>query len=358
MPVDKQQTPLDNIRAIYNTPLFDLLDRARDTHRRHWPQNQLQLCTLLSIKTGGCSENCAYCSQSAHFDTGLTKQPLLAAEQIEQHARAARDAGATRFCMGAAWRGISHDSPQFPEVLEAVRRVRALGLEACVTLGSLTCEAAQQLKQAGLTAYNHNIDTSPEHYPNIVTTHTFADRLRTISYVQQAGISVCCGGILGMGESEEDRLRMLQQLTGFDPAPESIPINVLVPIPGTPLENAAPVPPLQLIRLIATTRILFPKAKVRLSAGRTTMSRELQTLALYAGANSIFYGDRLLTTPNPESDDDLHWIRQLDLKPEPPDQHTQPHLANRLFPNQDHHACAHQTLHTEHNSNITTTPAA
>ena len=318
MPVNAAQRPIEEIRAIYHTPLFELLDRAREVMRQHWSTNHVQLCTLLSIKTGGCSEDCAYCSQSAHYATDLERAPLMSADEIEPHARAAKEAGSTRFCMGAAWRGISHDSPKFPEVLEAVRRVRALGLEACVTLGSLTQEAARQLKDAGLTAYNHNIDTSPEHYPRIVSTHTFDDRLRTISHVQSAGISVCCGGILGMGESEDDRLRMLQVLTGFDPAPESVPINVLVPIPGTPLAEQPPVPPLQLIRLIATARILFPRAKVRLSAGRTEMSRELQTLALYAGANSLFYGDRLLTTPNPEGDDDMRWIEELQLQPEPP----------------------------------------
>jgi len=309
---------LPEIREIYHTPLFALLDRARDTYRRHWPDNHIQLCTLLSIKTGGCSEDCAYCSQSAHYNTGITKQPLMEPEEIEKCARSAREAGATRFCMGAAWRGITHNSPHFPKILEAIHRVRALGLEVCVTLGTLTPEAAFQLKEAGLTAYNHNLDTSAEYYHRIVTTHSFSDRLSTISYVQKAGISLCCGGIIGMGETEDDRLKMLQQLTAFDPPPESIPINVLVRIPGTPLEKMPPVPPLQLLRLIATTRILFPRAKVRLSAGRTSMSRELQTLALYAGANSIFYGDRLLTTQNPSQEDDLEWLSELELTPEPP----------------------------------------
>lgn len=318
MAVTVKQRPLEEIRAIYHAPLFELIDRARQVVREHWQDNEIQLCTLLSIKTGGCSEDCAYCSQSAHHKADLERAPLMSADEIEPYARAARAAGSTRFCMGAAWRGISHNSPKFPEVLEAVRRVSSLGLEVCVTLGSLTAEAARLLKEAGLTAYNHNLDTSPEYYPNIVTTHTYEDRLRTIAHVQAAGISVCCGGILGMGESEDDRLRMLQVLTGFDPPPESVPINVLVPIPGTPLEKQPPVPPMQIVRMIATTRILFPRAKVRLSAGRTAMSRELQTLALYAGANSIFYGDRLLTTPNPSGGDDLRWIEELQLAPEPP----------------------------------------
>jgi biotin synthase len=308
---------LDRLRHIYSTPFFDLLQRAREIYCKHWNGNEIQLCSLLSIKTGGCSEDCAYCSQSARYSTGIKAEKLMSTEEVLDVARQAKANGATRFCMGAAWKGVREDTPQFESVLRTVNAVSKLGVEVCVTLGQLTETAALQLKQAGVTAYNHNIDTSPEFYSNIVTTHTFDDRLQTIRAVQQAGISVCCGGIIGMGETELDRLKMLEVLLGFDPPPESVPINCLMAIEGTPLEEQPPVDIFQMVRLIATTRIVLPRAKVRLSAGRTRMSREAQALCFFAGANSIFYGNRLLTANNPESGADLELLAELGLTPEP-----------------------------------------
>jgi biotin synthase len=297
---------LEQLKTVYDLPLPELLFRAAEVHRAHHDIRDIQRCALLSIKTGGCPEDCAYCSQSARYDTGVAATPLLSVEEVKERATRAKQLGATRFCMGTAWRG-PREGPQFERVLDMVRAVRDLGMEACVTLGMLTDEQAQRLREAGLTAYNHNLDTSRRHYPNIVTTRSYDERLTTIRAVQRAGISVCCGGILGMGESEEDRLLLLAELAALDPPPESIPINCLVPIGGTPLEQAEPVDTLQLVRLIATTRITFPKARVRLSAGRDRMSRELQVLCFLAGANSIFFGEKLLTAPNPaaEADDDL-----------------------------------------------------
>ncbi len=295
----KRTVTLPEIRAVYHQPLFQLIERARQVYRDNWHATEVQLCTLLSIKTGGCSEDCGYCAQSAKNNTGLKAGRLLPVEEVLEKATRAKENGSTRFCMGAAWKGIREDDPRFDEILEMVRGVTGMGLEACVTLGSLSAAGARRLKEAGLDAYNHNIDTSPEYYDKIVTTHTFQDRINTIKNVQQAGISVCCGGIIGMGESEDHRLQMLQVLTTFDPEPESIPINALVAVEGTPLEEQQPVNSFELIRLIATTRIFFPHAKVRLSAGRTSLSKEAQAMAFYAGANSIFYGDKLLTTPNP-----------------------------------------------------------
>ncbi len=297
---------LEQLKTVYDLPLPELLFRAAEVHRAHHNIRDIQRCALLSIKTGGCPEDCAYCSQSARYDTGVAATPLLSVEEVKERATRAKQLGATRFCMGTAWRG-PRDGPQFERVLDMVRAVRELGMEACVTLGMLTDEQAQRLREAGLTAYNHNLDTSRRHYPNIVSTRSYDERLATIHAVQRAGISVCSGGILGMGESEEDRLLLLAELAALEPPPESIPINCLVPIGGTPLEQAAPVDSLQLVRLIATTRITFPKARVRLSAGRDRMSRELQVLCFLAGANSIFFGEKLLTAPNPaaEADDDL-----------------------------------------------------
>jgi biotin synthase len=311
---------LGSLRALYDQPFFDLIQQARETYRQHWPEHEVQLCTLLSIKTGGCSEDCSYCSQSAHYDTGLEKETLLPLDRILETAERARANGSTRFCMGAAWRGVTEHDAKFKSVLETVRAVSRLGMEVCVTLGMLTPEAARQLREAGVTAYNHNLDTSPEYYPEIVTTHTYADRLDTIRSVQAAGMSVCCGGIIGLGESELDRLKMLEVLCGFDPAPESVPINCLMPMDGTPLEGRPPVDIFQLVRLIATTRIALPLARVRLSAGRTRLSREGQALCFFAGANSIFYGDKLLTAANPGVDADHALLRELGLgitKPEP-----------------------------------------
>jgi biotin synthase len=304
---------LASLRALYDQPFFDLIQQAREVYRTHWPEHEVQLCTLMSIKTGGCSEDCAYCAQSAHYSTGVERETLAPLGKILETAERARANGSTRFCMGAAWRGVTESDPKFIQVLETVREVAKLGMEVCVTLGQLTPEAARQLRAAGVTAYNHNLDTSPEFYPNIVTTHTFDDRLATIRSVQAAGMSVCCGGIIGMGETELDRLKMLEVLCGFDPAPESVPINCLMPMDGTPLAEQPPVDIFQLVRLIATTRIALPKARVRLSAGRTLLSKEGQALCFFAGANSIFYGDKLLTAANPAVDADRSLLATLDL---------------------------------------------
>jgi biotin synthase len=309
---------ISELQAIYATPFFELISRARGVYLQHWKGAEVQLCTLLSIKTGGCSEDCGYCAQSARYSGGVKAERLLPTEEVMAVARLARENGSTRFCMGAAWKGVREGDPRFEQVLGTVREVSKLGMEVCVTLGQLSESEARQLKAAGVKAYNHNIDTSPEHYPNIVTTHTFEDRLNTIRAVQGAGMDVCCGGIIGMGESELDRLKMLQVLTTFDPAPESVPINCLMPMPGTPLEDQPPVDIFQLVRLVATTRIALPKAKVRLSAGRTRMSREGQALAFFAGANSIFFGDKLLTAQNPGVDADMELFRELDLVPQQP----------------------------------------
>jgi biotin synthase len=318
-PVDqKNVVTLVKLQQLYAQPLFDLVDQARKVYANHWKHNEIQLCTLLSIKTGGCSEDCSYCSQSAKYDTGLEKEKLLATDEVMEAARHAKANGSTRFCMGAAWKGVREGTQQFESVLQTIRTVSTLGMEICVTLGELTDGAAQQLREAGVTAYNHNLDTSPEFYPNIVTTHTYQDRLDTIQAAQRAGMSVCCGGIIGLGESVDDRLKMLAVLAQFDPPPESVPINCLVPIPGTPLEEQPPVDAFDLVRLIATTRITFPTAKVRLSAGRQQLSREAQALCFYAGANSIFYGNRLLTTGNPESDADLKLLADLGFRPQAP----------------------------------------
>ena len=303
---------LTDLKALYALPLPDLIFRAAQVHRAHHDIRDIQRCALLSIKTGGCPEDCGYCSQSSRYQTGVTREPLLSLEEVAERAAQAMRLGATRFCMGAAWRG-PHDSPQFDRILDMIRVVRGLGMEACVTLGMLTDDQACRLHDAGLTAYNHNLDTSRRHYPNIVSTHTYDDRLQTIRAVQRAGISVCCGGILGMGETEEDRLELLAELAALDPPPESIPINCLVPIAGTPLADSRPVDSLQLVRLIATTRIAFPQARVRLSAGRTRMSRELQVLCFLAGANSIFFGEKLMTTPNPDASEDAELFRAMGL---------------------------------------------
>ncbi|MFZ4483663.1 MAG: biotin synthase BioB [Chthoniobacterales bacterium] len=303
------------LEEIYHRPFFDLIQESRRIHEKHWPGQNVQLCTLLSIKTGACSEDCGYCSQSAHHHTGLKPEPLMTTDEVMPHARAAKENGSTRFCMGAAWKGVRSGDRRFESVLETVREVSKLGMEVCVTLGQLSDDEAKRLKEAGVTAYNHNIDTSPEYYPSIVSTHTFEDRLNTIGAVQRAGMSVCCGGILGLGESVTDRLRMLEVLANFDPAPESVPINCLVAVEGTPLEDAAPVKIFELVRLIATARMVLPHSKIRLSAGRTSMTQEGQALCLFAGANSFFYGDTLLTTPNPETNEDMDLLSALNLRP-------------------------------------------
>ena len=303
----------EELHALYRQPLFDLISQSRAVHLRHWRGEEVQRCTLLSIKTGGCSEDCAYCAQSSHYSTGVEREALLSLENILTAARRARSQGATRFCMGAAWRGVHDGSEKFERVLEIVREVSQLGMEVCVTLGEIGPVEARKLKAAGVTAYNHNIDTSPEFYPEIVSTHTFQDRLNTIAAVQESGMSVCCGGIIGMGESEADRLRMLEVLSDFGPPPESVPINCLMAMPGTPLADQPPVDIFELVRLIAVTRIALPKARVRLAAGRTRISREGQAFCFFAGANSIFYGDKLLTAKNPTADLDVALLRELGL---------------------------------------------
>ena len=302
------------LSALYHQPLFDLISQSRAVHLQHWRGEEIQRCTLLSIKTGGCSEDCAYCAQSAHYSTGLEREDLLSVESVLAVATRARAHGATRFCMGAAWRGVRDGSEKFERVLEIVREVSCLGMEVCVTLGEIGPAEAKKLRDAGVTAYNHNIDTSPEFYSEIVSTHTFQNRLDTIAAVQQSGMSVCCGGIIGMGESETDRLRMLEILSSFDPPPESVPINCLMAMPGTPLSDQPPVDIFELVRLIAVTRIALPKARVRLAAGRTRLSREGQALCFFAGANSIFYGDKLLTAKNPAADVDVALLRDLGLQ--------------------------------------------
>jgi len=303
---------LVDFREAYHTALPDLMFRAAAVHRQHHDPADIQRCVLLSIKTGGCPEDCSYCAQSARFKTGVEATPLMSLEAVRAQAIRAKELGATRFCMGTAWREVK-DGPQFEQVLDMVRSVRELGMEACVTLGMLTVEQAKRLAHAGLTAYNHNLDTSRDYYPKIVSTRTYDDRLRTLQSVQDAGIAVCCGGIIGMGESVDDRLRLLVELANLDPPPESVPINCLVSIEGTPLQDVEPVDSIELVRLIATARIAFPRARVRLSAGRDRMSLELQVLCFMAGANSIFFGDKLLTAPNPAADADAALFRAMGL---------------------------------------------
>jgi len=306
------------IVGLLKAPLLDLLDEARSVHRRHHADGQVQLASLLSIKTGACPEDCKYCPQSAHYakKTGLEREALMDVDDVLAKARIAKDAGATRFCMGAAWREVK-DGPAFDSVLEMVRGVRALDMEACVTLGMLTEAQATRLAEAGLTAYNHNLDTSPEFYREIITTRTYEDRLDTLAHVRSAGMQVCCGGIIGMGETIEDRARLLQELATLDPHPESVPINALVPVPGTPLEDQPKVDPLDLVRMVATARVLMPTTFVRLSAGRSALTKEAQILCFVAGANSIFYGDKLLTTANNDADDDRALIEEAGLQIKP-----------------------------------------
>ena len=305
------------VRALYDRPLFPLLDEARAVHRQHHPDNEVQLCTLLSVKTGGCAEDCAYCPQSSHYETKVGAEKMLDVDDVIASARRAKELGSTRFCMGAAWREVK-DGPAFDRVLHMVRSVKELGLETCVTLGMVTEVQAKQLKEAGLDAYNHNLDTSRENYRSIIKTRTFDDRLRTLKVVRDAGITVCSGGIIGMGESIDDRCEMLRTLANLEPQPESVPINALVPIEGTPLADMPPIDPMDLVRMIAIARILMPRSRVRLSAGRTGLSREAQLMCMFAGANSIFYGEMLLTTPNPGEDDDRALIRDAGLQPMPP----------------------------------------
>ena len=305
---------LPEVRAIHDSPLLELVYRAQTVHRATFGDPKVQLCSLLSIKTGGCPEDCAYCPQSARYATGVKAERLMETGDVLEAARAARAAGATRFCMGAAWREVK-DGPQFDRVLAMVRGVRDLGMEACVTLGMLTADQARRLKDAGLTAYNHNLDTSPEFYGEIISTRDYDDRLRTLAAVRGAGISVCSGGILGMGESVDDRCELLRTLANQDVHPESVPINALVAVPGTPLEKQTPVAPVEMVRAIATARILMPAAMVRLSAGRMQMSHEAQLLCMMAGANSLFFGEKLLTTGNPEYAEDMALLEGAGLRP-------------------------------------------
>ena len=312
--MSKHEYTLREVRAIHDLPLPDLMYRAQTVHREHHRPGEVQLCTLLSVKTGGCPEDCGYCPQSSKYDTGVDAQRMLKTPEVLEAAARAKAAGAARFCMGAAWREVK-DGPAFDEVLEMVKGVRTLGLEACCTLGMLTESQAERLAEAGLTAYNHNLDTSKTFYGKIISTRTFEDRLQTLSRVRKAGITVCSGGIIGMGESLDDRAGMLMTLANMDPQPESVPINALVATPGTPLGDRPPVDPVEFVRMIATARILMPKTKVRLSAGRLELSREAQLLCFLAGANSIFYGEKLLTTGNPDIEADQALLRAAGFTP-------------------------------------------
>jgi biotin synthase len=303
----------EEVAAIYRTPLPELVFQAQTIHRQFHAADRIQKCQLISIKTGGCPEDCAYCPQSAHYDSEVEREGLLDPQHVVNVARDAAAKGITRVCMGAAWREAPHGR-EFEQVLEMVRGVSSLGLEVCCTLGMLTSEQAVQLKEAGLTAYNHNLDTSPEFYGSIITTRVYDERLRTLAAVRKAGITVCCGGILGMGEKESDRAGLLHQLATLNPHPESVPINMLVHVEGTPLANVPPLDPLEMVRAIATARILMPASRVRLAAGRKQLSPEAVTLCFLAGANSIFVGEKLLTTPNPGVDEDEQMLQSLGMK--------------------------------------------
>jgi len=316
MPVTNTQRTRDEVADLYRTPILDLIGRAAEVHRRHHDPSEVQVCVLLSVKTGGCPEDCGYCPQSAHFPTSVRAQGLLAVDDVLVAARRAKSDGATRFCMGAAWREV-RDNEQFDRVLEMVRGVKALDLEACCTLGMLTRDQARRLKEAGLDAYNHNLDSSQEFYERIISTRTYQDRLRTLGHVRNAGISVCCGGIIGMGETDDDRIGLLHTLATLPEPPESVPINALVAVEGTPMGDRPRVEVWEMVRTIATARILLPASMVRLSAGRVHMSASDQALCFLAGANSIFAGEKLLTTPNPEVDRDRQMFERLGLKPRP-----------------------------------------
>jgi len=301
----------DEIEALLDLPFNDLVFRAQTVHREHFDPNRIQVSTLLSIKTGACSEDCGYCSQSAKHGTDLEREKLLPLDEVKAAAAEAKAKGATRFCMGAAWRNPTDKNLE--RVIEMIRTVRDLGMETCVTLGMLTARQAARLKEAGLDYYNHNLDTSPEYYGNVITTRTYQDRLETLAHVREQGINVCSGGILGMGESRKDRASMLRELANLPKHPESVPINLLVQVEGTPLFGVDELDPFEFIRTIAVTRILMPSSYVRLSAGRTGMSDEMQALCFMAGANSMFYGERLLTTDNPEADKDKKLFARLGL---------------------------------------------
>ncbi len=304
----------EEIANIYNSPVLELVYQAASVHRQHHDPSEVQVCTLLSVKTGGCPEDCAYCPQAARYHTDVKVHKLMEVDEVLQAANNARESGSTRFCMGAAWREV-RDNKDFDKVLEMVKGVNSMGMEVCCTLGMLTEDQANKLKDAGLYAYNHNLDTSEEHYDEIISTRTYDDRLDTLENVRKAKISVCSGGIIGMGEQHEDRIGMLHTLSNLPEHPESVPVNALVPVEGTPLAEQPRVSIWEMLRMIATARIIMPKAMVRLSAGRTEMSTEEQALCFLAGANSIFAGEKLLTTPNPEVDADKQMFQTLNLKP-------------------------------------------
>lgn len=302
----------EEISEIFNQPLMELIYQGSKTQREYHRTGEVQVCTLLSVKTGGCPEDCAYCPQAARYQTDVDVHKLLSKDDVVSKAKTAKEAGSTRFCMGAAWREV-RDNRDFDNIIEMVKDVRGMGMEVCCTLGMITEDQAVRLKEAGLYAYNHNLDTSEEHYDDIITTRTYGDRLKTIANVREAGIKVCCGGIIGLGEKEEDRIEMIHTLATLPEHPESVPVNALVAVKGTPLENQAKVPIWDMIRMIATVRIVMPKAMVRLSAGRNEMSMAEQALCFMAGANSIFAGEKLLTTPNPEFDNDKQMFKILGL---------------------------------------------
>lgn len=310
----------DQVEALYAQPFNDLLFQAQTAHRQHFDPNQVQVSTLLSIKTGACPEDCAYCPQSTRFNTGLKKEALIEVEEVLQKAQKAKDAGSTRFCMGAAWR--SPKDRDIPKLAAMINGVKNMGMETCMTLGMLTEQQAETLADAGLDYYNHNLDTSPEYYKEIITTRCYQDRLDTLAAVRQSGMKVCSGGILGMGEERTDRVGLLVELANMPTPPESVPINMLVKVAGTPLEKEADFDPIEFVRCIAVARVLMPKSHVRLSAGRESMSEELQALCFTAGANSIFYGEKLLTTGNPETEKDKALFAKLGIRPEPVKQDT------------------------------------
>lgn len=305
----------DEVQAMFELPFNDLLFNAQMVHREHFDPNQVQISTLCSVKTGACPEDCAYCPQSARYDTGLEREKLMAVEKVIEEAKAAKAGGATRFCMGAAWR--SPKKKDMPYVIDMVKEVKSLGLETCMTLGMLSEDQAQDLADAGLDYYNHNLDTSPEYYGDIITTRTYEDRLNTLANVRGAGMKVCSGGIVGMGEGQKDRVGLLLQLANMDAHPESVPINMLVKVAGTPLDKQEDLDPFEFIRTIAVARILMPKSHVRLSAGREEMNDQMQAMAFFAGANSIFYGEKLLTTANPKKNKDMLLLDRLGISPEP-----------------------------------------
>jgi len=310
---------LNEVLGLFALPFADLMFQAQSIHRSQFDPNRVQVSTLLSIKTGACPEDCKYCPQSGHYNTGLEREKLMQVQQVIDAAKRAKDIGSTRFCMGAAWKHPS--AKDFPYVLEMVKGVKALGMETCMTLGKLSRQQSEELATAGLDYYNHNLDTSPEFYGNIITTRTYSERLQTLSYVRDAGMKICCGGILGMGESTDDRAKLLMQLANLPEHPESVPINMLVKVEGTPLAGEKDVDPFDFIRMLAVARIMLPKSHVRLSAGREQMNEQMQALAFLAGANSIFYGEKLLTTTNPQAEKDMQLFDRLGIKPEEREEH-------------------------------------